>query len=101
MAVITCGCTLLVLAPLFFVLVFLVGTGWSALNWDFFTRLPGAAGETRGGMAKATAGTALLFSLAGGGGCPIGGLGGAFLAEHPGAGPPQGARVVRGVMAGI
>jgi len=44
MAVITCGCTLLVLAPLFFVLVFLVGTGWSALNWDFFTFWSGPGG---------------------------------------------------------
>jgi len=101
MAVITCGCTLLVLAPLVFVLVFLVGTGWSALNWEFFTRLPGAAGETGGGMANAIAGTLLLISLAGVVGIPVGVLGGTFLAEYPAVRLSQVARFAADVMNGI
>src|SRR2546429_9727320 len=82
MAVVTCGCTLLVLAPLILILVFLAATGISALNWEFFTRLPGAAGEPGGGMANAIAGTLWLISLAGGVGVPIRGVRGALPAQY-------------------
>lgn len=83
MAVITFGCMLLVLTPLILILVFLGRTGVSALNWDFFTQLPGAAGEPGGGMANAILGTLVIVSLAGLIGIPIGVLGGTFLAEYP------------------
>ncbi len=101
MAVITCVCTLLVLAPLIFVLAFLARTGSSALTWDFFTKLPGAAGEPGGGMANAIAGTLLLISLAALVGIPIGVLGGTFLAEYPAARLSQAARFAADVMNGI
>ncbi len=101
MALITFVCTLVVLAPLVLVLVFLARTGWSALNWDFFTKLPGAAGEPGGGMANAIAGTLLLIALAGTIGIPIGVLGGTFLSEYPNTRLSQATRFAADVMNGI
>src|SRR5688572_13634010 len=83
MAGLTLSCVLLVLVPLFLVLGFLVANGLSAINWAFFTQLPGAAGEPGGGMGNAIAGTLMLMALAGAAGIPIGVLGGTFLAEYP------------------
>ncbi len=101
MALITFLCTLAVLMPLILVLAFLAGTGVSALNWDFFTKLPGAAGEPGGGMANAIAGTLLLIALAGVIGVPIGVLGGTFLSEYPNTRLSQVARFAADVMNGI
>lgn len=101
MALITFVCTLVVLAPLVLVLVFLARTGWSALNWDFFTKLPGAAGEPGGGMANAIAGTLLLIALAGTIGIPIGVLGGTFLSEYPNTRLSEATRFAADVMNGI
>jgi len=64
MAAVTFLCTLAVLAPLFIILAFLLRTGAGAINLDFFTQLPGAAGEPGGGMANAIAGTVMLLGLA-------------------------------------
>ncbi len=100
-AVITFVCTVVVLAPLVFILVFLARTGLSALNWDFFTKVPGAAGEPGGGMANAIAGTLLLIALAGLVGVPIGVLGGTFLSEYPNTRVSQAARFAADVMNGI
>src|SRR5207249_1902051 len=83
------------------ILVFLAGTGISALNGEFFTRLPGAAGEPGGGMANAIAGTLWLISLAGVVGVPVGVLGGTFLAEYPAAQLSQMTRFAADVMNGI
>jgi phosphate transport system permease protein len=83
MAAVTFLCTLGVLAPLFIILAFLLRTGAGAINLDFFTQLPGAAGEPGGGMANAIAGTVMLLGLAGLVGIPLGVLGGVFLAEYP------------------
>ncbi|HXF82687.1 MAG TPA: phosphate ABC transporter permease PstA [bacterium] len=101
MAVLTFLCTIAVLIPLFLVLGFLVRTGASALNWDFFTKIPGAAGEPGGGMANAIAGTLLLIGLAALVGIPVGVLGGTFLAEYPHARLSQLARFTADVMNGI
>jgi phosphate transport system permease protein len=101
MAFLTFLCTLVVLIPLFLVLGFLVRTGASALDRDFFTHIPGAAGEPGGGMANAIAGTLLLLVLAGGIGIPIGVLGGAFLAEYPNTRLSHLARFTADVMNGI
>jgi len=101
MAFLTFLCTIAVLIPLFLVLGFLVRTGASALNWDFFTRIPGAAGEPGGGMANAIAGTLLLIGLAGLFGIPVGVLGGTFLAEYPNTRLSQLTRFTADVMNGI
>ena len=101
MAGLTLLCTLVVLTPLFLILWFLARTGASALNWDFFTQLPGAAGEPGGGMANAIAGTFVLITLAAAIGIPIGVLGGTFLSEYPHTRLSQSARFAADVMNGI
>ena len=101
MALITFACTLAVLTPLFLVLAFLARTGLSALNWDFFTQLPGAAGEPGGGMANAIAGTVVLVALAAVIGIPIGVLGGTYLSEYGSTRLSQTARFTADVMNGI
>lgn len=93
-------CTVAVLAPLFFILYFLARTGLGSLNLDFFTRLPGPAGEPGGGMANAIAGTLVLIGLAGLLGVPIGVLGGVFLAEFPHHRLGHAARLLADVMNG-
>lgn len=101
MAFLTFLCTVAVLIPLFLVLGFLIRAGVSAVNWDFFTKIPGAAGEPGGGMANAIVGTLLLIGLAGLLGIPIGVLGGTFLAEYPNTRLSQLARFTADVMNGI
>ena len=101
MAAVTFTCTLAVLTPLFLVLAFLARTGLSALNWDFFTQLPGAAGEPGGGMANAIVGTIVLVALAAAIGIPIGVLGGTYLSEYPATRLSQTARFTADVMNGI
>ena len=101
MAAVTFACTLAVLTPLFLVLAFLARTGLSALNWDFFTQLPGAAGEPGGGMANAIVGTIVLVALAAVIGIPIGVLGGTYLSEYPATRLSQTARFTADVMNGI
>ncbi len=83
MAALTALWAALVLAPLFLVLAFLMRTGLSAINLEFFTALPGPAGERGGGMANAIVGTVYLLSLASALGVPVGVLAGIFLAEYP------------------
>ena len=98
---ITFLCTLVVLTPLFLILAFLASTGLSALNWDFFTKLPGAAGEPGGGMANAIAGTLVLIAMAGVIGIPIGVLGGTFLSEYPNTRLSHATRFAADVMNGV
>ena len=101
MAAVTLGCTVVVLVPLFVILGFLARTGLSALNWEFFTHLPGAAGEPGGGMANAIAGTIVLVGLAAVIGIPIGVLGGTYLSEYPSTRLSFIARFTADVMNGI
>ncbi len=82
MQVITFGCALLVVLPLALVFYHLVKSGFSALNWAFFTQLPKAAGESGGGMGNAIAGTFILLGQAALLGVPVGVLGGVFLSEY-------------------
>lgn len=101
MAGLTTLSAVLVLAPLFLVLFFLMRTGLGAINLEFFTALPGPAGEAGGGMANAIAGTLILMALAGALGIPVGVLGGVFLAEFPNARLSHATRFTADVMAGI
>lgn len=78
------GCALLVIAPLGFVLFYLVRQGASALNWEFFTQLPKPVGQVGGGMGNAIVGTLELMGLAALIGVPVGVLGGIYLAEYGG-----------------
>lgn len=75
-------CTALVLGALFFILGYIAYHGISALDWDFFTKLPKPVGEKGGGMANAIVGTVKLLGLASLIGVPIGFLGGVYLSEY-------------------
>jgi phosphate transport system permease protein len=73
--------TLLVVAPLVAIFVYLVLKGASSLNLAFFTQIPKPEGEVGGGMANAIVGSGVLLALASFIGVPIGIGGGIFLAE--------------------
>src|SRR5574341_504554 len=76
------ACTALVLGILFFILGYIAYHGISALDWDFFTKLPKPVGEKGGGMANAIVGTVKLLALASLIGVPIGFFGGVYLSEY-------------------
>jgi phosphate transport system permease protein len=76
------ACALLVMAPLFLVLYFLIREGASALDWNFLTQLPKPTGEAGGGMANAIVGTLVLLAMAAVIGVPLGVMGGIYLAEY-------------------
>jgi phosphate transport system permease protein len=73
--------TVLVVAPLVAIFIYLVYKGASSLNLDFFTQIPKPVGESGGGMANAIGGSAMLLGLGSLIGVPIGIGGGIFLAE--------------------
>jgi phosphate transport system permease protein len=73
--------TVLVVAPLVAIFIYLVYKGASSLNLDFFTQIPKPVGESGGGMANAIGGSAILLGLGSLIGVPIGIGGGIFLAE--------------------
>lgn len=77
-------CALLVVAPLLLVFYHLVKEGFSAINVDFFTKLPKPVGEPGGGMGNAIVGTFILLGQAALLGVPVGVLGGVFLSEYGG-----------------
>jgi phosphate transport system permease protein len=73
--------TVLVVAPLIAIFVYLVYKGARSLNLAFFTQVPKPVGEVGGGMANAIVGSGVLLGLASLIGVPIGISGGIFLAE--------------------
>ena len=74
--------TLVVLAPLVAILVYLVYKGASSLNLAFFTHVPAPVGEPGGGMANAIAGSAIVLAVASLIGIPVGIAAGVYLAEY-------------------
>jgi phosphate transport system permease protein len=73
--------TILVIAPLVAIFIYLIYKGASSLNLAFFTQVPKPVGEEGGGMANAIYGSAILLGLASLIGVPIGIGGGVFLSE--------------------
>ena len=78
-----CGLSVLIaLVPLVLIFYRTIALGASALNWDFFTKLPTPVGETGGGLANAIVGTMILVGL----GCclslPVGVMAGIYLSEY-------------------
>ena len=67
--------------PLLLIFYHTISLGASALNWDFFTKLPKPVGETGGGLANAIVGTLILVGLGSVVGLPVGILAGIFLSE--------------------
>ncbi len=72
---------LLVVAPIIFILVYMIANGYSSLSWEFLTQPPSQAGRA-GGIFPAIIGTVFLmlgtiiFSL------PVGVLAGVYLTEY-------------------
>jgi phosphate transport system permease protein len=73
--------TVLVVAPLMAIFIYLIYKGASSLNLAFFTQIPKPEGEVGGGMANAIVGSGVLLGLASLIGIPMGIAGGIFLAE--------------------
>jgi phosphate transport system permease protein len=73
--------TILVIAPLVAIFIYLIYKGASSLNLAFFTEVPKPVGETGGGMANAIVGSGILLLIGSLVGVPIGIAGGIFLAE--------------------
>ena len=73
--------TVLVVAPLVAIFVYLVYKGASSLNLAFFTKIPKPEGEAGGGMANAIVGSGVLLGAGQPDRRPIGIGGGIFLAE--------------------
>jgi len=78
-------CAFLVLLPLFSILYDLLSQGFTALNLDFFTKLPKPVGESGGGMANAIVGTLELLAIALCVGVPMGLATGVYLSEYAGS----------------
>jgi phosphate transport system permease protein len=80
-----CGlAVLLALAPLAFVLFFVVSQGIRSVNLDFFTQMPKPVGEPGGGMANAIVGTLILTGLGSVMAIPIGVISGVYMSEYAG-----------------
>jgi phosphate transport system permease protein len=73
--------TVLVIAPLVAILVYLIYMGASSLNLNFFTKIPAPVGEPGGGMANAMLGSGIVLALASLIGVPVGISAGVYLAE--------------------
>lgn len=73
--------TILVIAPLVAIFIYLLYKGASSLNLAFFTQIPKPVGENGGGMANAIVGSGLLLIIGSLLGVPIGIAAGIFLAE--------------------
>jgi phosphate transport system permease protein len=75
---------LLAVAPLLFIFGDLLHKGASSINWDFFVKIPVAAGQSGGGVSNAIVGTGIVVGLACLIGLPIGIGAGLYLAEYGG-----------------
>ena len=73
--------TIVVIAPLVAILVYLVYKGTTSLNLAFFTKIPAPVGMPGGGMANAIVGSAIVLTLASLMGIPVGIAAGVYLAE--------------------
>jgi phosphate transport system permease protein len=75
------ACALFSLLVTFTILGIIAYKGFSALSWDFLTRLPRPVGESGGGIANSIVGSVKIVGLAGLMGVPVGVLGAVYLAE--------------------
>lgn len=73
--------TVVVILPLVAILVYLVYTGTTSLNLDFFTKIPAPVGMPGGGMANAIVGSGIILGLCSLMGIPVGIAAGVYLAE--------------------
>lgn len=73
--------TILVVAPLVAIFIYLLYKGASSLNLAFFTKIPAPVGETGGGMANSILGSGVLLALSSLLGVPVGIGAGIFISE--------------------
>ncbi|MBS1855507.1 MAG: phosphate ABC transporter permease PstA [Acidobacteria bacterium] len=74
--------TALTVSSLFVILGYLLYSGGTSLDWNFFTKLPLAPGELGGGMANAIVGSAEIVGMAAIFGLPVGFMAGIYLSEY-------------------
>jgi phosphate transport system permease protein len=101
MLTVTGICTVLTVSVLFLILGYLVYNGWRSLDWNFFTKLPLAPGESGGGMANAIVGSGILILIAAAIGIPVGFMGGVYLAEFGGKTIPMMIRYTADLLNGV
>ena len=77
-----CFFSCLAVVPLVLILGYLLVKGVSALNWQFFCRVPQPLGEAGGGIANALLGSLMLLAVAFVLAVPLGLLVGIYLAEN-------------------
>jgi phosphate transport system permease protein len=80
MAVIAGLCALACGVVLALVIIFVVGKGYKALNWSFFTKLPLPVGMSGGGVANAIVGSVEIILMASLFAVPVGVMAGIYLA---------------------
>nr|WP_294900241.1 phosphate ABC transporter permease PstA [uncultured Pedobacter sp.] len=68
--------------PLALILIYIIKSGISAINWNFITNIPKPVGETGGGIANALIGTIIIIVFATIIAVPIGILCGIYLSEN-------------------
>jgi phosphate transport system permease protein len=73
--------TVVVVAPLVAILVYLIYMGFNSLNFAFFTHIPAPVGEPGGGMANSIVGSGIILLLASLMGIPVGIAAGVYLSE--------------------
>ena len=87
--------------PLIFLLTHLVREGASAIDINFFTKMPTPVGVAGGGLANAIVGTLILVGIAAAIGLPVGIGAGLYLAEQRGARLATGVRFLSDVLNGM
>ena len=68
--------------PMFFILLFIIRKGISAVDWTFLTHLPKPVGEIGGGISNAIIGTLMLIIISTIFSVPVGVFTGIFLCEY-------------------
>ena len=95
------GCQILTIGPLFLILGYIAWRGASAVDWNFFTKLPKPPGELGGGLAHALLGSAELVVLASLFAVPVGILAAVFLTEYKNHRMTGPVRFVAELLAGV
>ncbi|WP_216323059.1 phosphate ABC transporter permease PstA [Deinococcus aestuarii] len=93
--------TVIVVAPLILIFVYLLREGLGAMNLAFFTRTPAPEGEAGGGLLNAITGSLTMLAMASVIGVGVGVAGGIFLAEYPRHPLMPSVRMLSDVLAGI
>lgn len=92
---------LVALVPVVLIFAFVVHQGLSALDWNFFTRMPLPPGETGGGMANAIAGSLIICGLGALFAIPVGVLTGIYIVESGGSRLASAARFAADTLNGV